>query len=169
MPDDRQNPENPKNPDFQTGECRCARVRFQVDAKPAMTMACHCTGCQKMTASAFSLSALYPASAFRIVHGETVLGGLQGAHRHHFCAFCKGWLFTVPAGMDDWVNVRATLLDNAQGFVPFIETCTREKLPWVQLPVTHSFGGFPEPEQFHALGKAFAQAADKGSAGQQAW
>ena len=158
----------PANPESHTGECRCAKVRFQVDAQPALTMACHCTGCQKMTASAFSLSALYPASAFRLVQGSTVLGGLQGAQRHHFCAFCKGWLFTVPAGMDDWVNVRATLLDNAQEFVPFMETCTREKLPWVQLPTTFSFENFPKPEQFQALGSAFAQAAGRDGAGTQA-
>ena len=161
-------PDNPDNPAFQTGECRCGRVRFQVDATPAMTMACHCTGCQKMTASAFSLSALYPATAFRVVQGETVLGGLQGAHRHHFCAFCKSWLFTLPAGMDGWVNVRATLLDNAHEFVPFMETCTSEKLPWVQLTATFSFEAFPGPEQFQALGQAFLQAADRNGADNQA-
>ena len=30
--------------------------------------------------------------------------------------------------MDKFVNLRATMLDDASWFVPFIETCTKEKL-----------------------------------------
>ena len=40
-------------------------------------MACHCAGCQRMTASAFSLSeASIRPSAFRLTPGEPVLGGI---------------------------------------------------------------------------------------------
>ena len=53
------------------GSCRCNRVRFSVSQPPVITMACHCTGCQKMTASAFSLSALIPASAFTVTPAAT--------------------------------------------------------------------------------------------------
>ncbi len=124
---------------------------------PLMTMACHCTGCQKMTASAFSLSALFPASAIVIEEGETVIGGLHGGSRHHFCAHCLTWAFTRPEGMDDLVNVRTSILDDAARWAPFIETCTAEKLPWVHVPAAHSFERFPEPAQFPALLAAFAE------------
>ena len=33
---------------------------------PFLTMACHCTGCQRMTASAFSLSAAFPGNGFSV-------------------------------------------------------------------------------------------------------
>lgn len=67
------------------GECRCGQVMFE-SAKPAiMTSACHCTGCQKMSGSAFSLTALFPAEGFRVTRGAPVPGGLQGATRHEFC------------------------------------------------------------------------------------
>ena len=49
-----------------TGSCRCGQVRITARGAPLMTFACQCTGCQRMTASAFSLSALYPDDAVTI-------------------------------------------------------------------------------------------------------
>lgn len=133
------------------GECRCGRLRISVRGRPMVTMACHCTGCQKMTASAFSLSALYRADAFAIEAGEAVIGGLHGGHRHHFCSYCLSWVFTRPEGMDEFINVRATMLDGVATAPPFIETATAEKLPWVDLPVAHSFERFPDRADFPRL------------------
>lgn len=110
-----------------------------------------------MTASAFSLSALYPSSSFKITSGEPVIGGLQGATRHYFCPHCLSWLFTRPEGMDEFVNVRATLLDNAPSFSPFIETYTDEKLPWATTAAVHRFNKFPSPDSFPALLSEFAK------------
>ena len=44
-----------------------------LSARPLITMACHCTGCQRMTASAFSLSALYPSGGFEVTEGERIV------------------------------------------------------------------------------------------------
>ncbi|PSN14294.1 aldehyde-activating protein [filamentous cyanobacterium CCT1] len=140
-----------------TGQCRCGQVQFEISAEPLMTMACHCTGCQQMTASAFSLSTLYPSSGFRVTQGEPAIGGLHGATRHYFCAHCMSWLFTRPEGMDDFVNVRSTMLEDAQSYRPFIETYTDEKLLWTTTPAVHSFEKFPQPEDFPALLAEFAK------------
>jgi hypothetical protein len=110
-----------------------------------------------MTASAFSLSALYPNDGFKVTLGEPVVGGLRGTARHYFCAFCMSWLFTRPAGMDELVNVRVTLMEDAQSFRPFIETYTSEKLPWATTSAVHSFEKFPAPESFPALLREFAE------------
>ena len=134
------------------GHCRCGRVRFQVTGRPLITFACHCTGCQRMTASAFSLSSLYPAAAFAVIEGETVIGGVHGPDLHHHgCAHCLSWIFTRFDALGDVVNVRATLLDDAAGFVPFVETCTAEALPWATTPARHSFAGFPPMDRFPEL------------------
>ena len=139
------------------GECRCGQLRFQVRGAPIITMACHCTGCQRMTGSAFSLSALYPSSSFDILQGEPVIGGLHGATRHFFCPHCMSWLFTRPEGLDEFVNVRATMLDNARDFTPFIETYTDEALPWARAPAVHSFGKLPPMERYAELVEEFAR------------
>jgi hypothetical protein len=133
------------------GGCRCDRLRFRISAPPLVTMACHCRGCQKMTGSAFSLSVAIPTQGFAIIKGEPVVGGLRGAAHHMFCPHCLSWAFTRMEGMDGSVNVRATLLDDASWYAPFIESQTLEKLPLAATPAAHSFERFPALEAFPGL------------------
>lgn len=137
--------------------CRCERVKLRITAPPLMTMACHCLGCQRMTASAYSLSIALPSNGLEIVEGEPVIGGLHGASRHYHCPHCKSWLFTRPEGMDDMVNLRATMLDDHGWFRPFVETCKSEALPWAQTGAKHSFPNIPAPGAWQPLIEDFAQ------------
>ena len=138
------------------GGCRCGRVRFRVSGAPLITMACHCTGCQRMTASAFSLSSLYPNGAFTVTAGSPAIGGLRGATWHYFCPDCMSWLFTRPEGMSSFVNVRSTMLDDTREYRPFVETYTSEKLAWATTAAVRSFDTFPPEELFAELLAAFA-------------
>ena len=139
------------------GGCRCGQVRFEISGPPLVTMACHCTGCQRMTASAFAVSVLVGADGFAVTEGEPAIGGLHGANRHYFCPHCMSWMFTGPEGADAFVNVRATLLDEPGDLAtPFMETMTAEKLPWVTTPAVESFEGFPGPQDFGRLMAAYA-------------
>jgi hypothetical protein len=137
------------------GGCRCNRVRLRVTAPPLLTMACHCTGCQRMSASAYSLSAAIPSEGFAVTRGEPVIGGLHGSPRHFYCPYCMSWMFTRVDGMDWFVNLRPTMLDDCRWFTPFIETWTREKLPWATTPAVHSFESLPSVEQFGALTETY--------------
>lgn len=140
------------------GGCRCGALRLRISAPPLLTMACHCTGCQKMTGSAFSLSAAIPSQGFAITQGETVLGGLRTPGlNHHFCPRCMSWVFTRADAMDWFVNLRVTMLDEASWSVPFIETFTREKLPWATTPAVHSFPEFPPFEAYEGLSREYAE------------
>ena len=141
------------------GGCRCGQVRLKITAPPILTMACHCSGCQKMSASAYSLSAAIPADGFSVIDGEPVIGGLHGASRHYFCPHCKSWMFTRPEGMDWFVNLRPTMLDDPSGFSPFIETFTKEKLPWATTAAVHSYETFPPMEDYEGLVAEFAERA----------
>lgn len=132
-------------------QCRCERVRMRITGTPILTMACHCGGCQRMTASAYSLSVLLPASGFEVVEGVPVMGGNQGLDRHSHCPYCKSWLFTQPRGMDAFVNVRATMLEDHAWFSPFVETCTAEGFPWARTGAPHSFPDMPSAEMFRPV------------------
>jgi hypothetical protein len=133
------------------GGCRCDGVRFKISKPPLFTTACHCTGCQRMTGSAYSLSVAVPSDGFAVTRGEPVIGGLHGPHRHFFCGYCMSWIFTRPQGFDAMVNVRATLLDDPSWYSPYIETMTSEKLPWVTTPAVHSFEKWPPIEDWGRL------------------
>ena len=141
------------------GGCRCEQVRLRISAPPLVTMACHCTGCQRMSASAYSLSVAIPSAGFAVTSGEPVIGGLHGSTRHYFCPHCMSWMFTRPAGMDQFVNVRATMLDDTSWYTPYIETFTREKLPWAATGAVQSFESFPPYESYAGLIEAYAKYA----------
>jgi hypothetical protein len=139
------------------GGCRCGEVRVRVTKPPFLSGACHCTGCRKMTGSAYSLTLTLPSDALEIVKGEPVPGGLGGPVSHHFhCPSCKTWLFTRAEGFDWFVNLRAPMLDDHRWIDAFVELWTSEKLPWAATGARHSFATVPGMEEFEPLMKAYA-------------
>jgi hypothetical protein len=140
---------NPKTLPWEGG-CRCGQVRIRISKPPLLTMACHCSGCQTMSASAFSLSVAVPVDGFEVTAGEPVIGGLHGEAEHNFCPHCKSWMFTRP-GRAPFVNVRPSMLDDHSDFAPFIETYTSEKLAWAATPAVHSYERFPPMEAYEGL------------------
>jgi hypothetical protein len=48
------------------------------------------------------------------------------------------------------------MLDEPRDLVPFIETMTREKLPWASTPAVHSFEGFPPMDRYEGLVAEYA-------------
>ncbi|TIV10530.1 MAG: GFA family protein, partial [Mesorhizobium sp.] len=123
-----------------------------------LTTACHCTGCQRMSSSAYSLSAAIPSNGFEVTKCEPVIGGLHGASKHYFCGYCMTWMFTRPEGIDWFVNLRPTMLDDHAWFAPFIETWTAEKLPWAATSAVHSYEALPAFEEYEGLVAEYAGA-----------
>jgi hypothetical protein len=144
-----------------TGGCRCGQTRIVVTAPPLLASACHCAGCQKMTASAFSLTLTIPSEGFVVTAGEPAIGGLHGATRHHFCPHCLSWMFTRPDGFDAFVNLRASVLDDHSWFSPYVEMWTQEKLPWANTRAVHSFATQPEFSAYEALIGDYAERAGR--------
>ncbi|MDB5703125.1 MAG: Glutathione-dependent formaldehyde-activating [Sphingomonas bacterium] len=139
------------------GGCRCGKLRFRVSKPPMLTLACHCTGCQKMSASAYSLTVVVPSDGFEVTQGEPVIGGLHGEQgRHHHCDWCKSWVFTRIHPEQGFLNVRATMLDDPSWFVPFVEVYKSEALPWATTPAKHSYETFPEMADYPTLLGEFA-------------
>jgi hypothetical protein len=71
--------------------------------------------------------------------------------------------FTQPEGMHEFVNVRASMIDDVRSHSPFIETYTDEKLPWATTPAVHSFSRFPSQKDFPHLLAEFAKHRATGS------
>ena len=136
------------------GACMCGQVKLRVSLPPIMTAACHCTGCQKLSASAFSLTAMIPAEGVEVI-GETAIGGLHNASKYEYCPNCLNWLLTRPAGMP-FVNVRPTMFDVPAWSTPFMETWVSERLPWARTAARHSFAKYPGNEDYGPLMAEFA-------------
>lgn len=142
------------------GACRCGTVRIRVTAAPIMTSACHCRGCQRMSSSAFSLTAMVPGNALEVTQGTPVECGTHGPDQDHMaCPDCMSWMFTRITGIDAFVNVRPTMFEDVSWFVPYIETMTSAKLPWVTTPAVHSYAEWPPMEQLQELMTEYAARA----------
>jgi hypothetical protein len=110
-----------------------------------------------MTGSAFSLTLTLPVTGMSVSAGEPVLGGLHGATEHYYCPHCMSWVFTRPEGMvDRFVNLRATMLDDASWFVPFVETYTEDKLPWAVTSAVHGYARVPDVAEYMKLSQEFS-------------
>ncbi|HOZ26241.1 MAG TPA: GFA family protein [Hyphomonadaceae bacterium] len=139
------------------GSCMCGRVKLRVTLPPIMTAACHCGGCQKLSASAFSLTAMIPTEGVEVI-GDTAIGGLHNASKYEYCPHCLNWLITRPAGMP-FVNVRPTMFSVPAWSTPFMETCAGEKLPWAKTSAVHSFDRYPQEADYGPLMQEYAARA----------
>lgn len=133
------------------GGCRCGHLRFRVTRATLFTAACHCRGCQRMTAGPYSLSAAIPENGLEVLQGDTAPAGADPAFGHRACPRCLSWVWTEHPMMEGFVNLRATMLDEPAWAAPFAETWTAEKLPFARSGAVRSFPGFPPPEEFAAL------------------
>jgi hypothetical protein len=136
---------------------------MRIAAPPVISAACHCTGCQKLTGGAYSLTLMIPVSGFE-VEGETQLGALHRAEsQHHYCTRCLGWLYTTAPGLaaQGVLNFRSTMLDDASWVVPFVESNVTQKLHGVVTGAKHSFDGFPPPSEYGRLMQEYAQEGAK--------
>lgn len=138
------------------GACLCGAVRLEITASPLLTLACHCRGCQKFSASAFSLTTMFPRDSVSIT-GELVQGGLGSEGKDHFfCKSCKNFVYSQIGAANDRINIRTSMLDDAASFPPFVEVMTDDKLDWVSVPVAHSYKQSPTSlEELHALMDAY--------------
>jgi len=143
-----------------TGACRCGELAFRVTKPPMLTSACHCTGCQRMSGSAYSLTVTVPADGFEVTAGAPVIGGLHGADvNHFFCPHCMSWVFTRAPAMPFFVNVRASMLDERAWFTPFVEVYTSEGFPWAKTGAVHSYEKIPSIDEYQRLAAEFSSRA----------
>lgn len=95
--------------------------------------ACHCTDCQQMTASAFSLSMPLAEDGFEILQGEHHVwqqtADSSNANRQFRCPTCSTWTHTRIDGATGMVITRPTCLDDHAWVRPTVEILTRSALP----------------------------------------
>ena len=125
------------------GGCRCGKVRYQIDGGPKFSFACHCTDCQQLSSSAFSLALVVAAEDFKIVEGDPrdwSKIGSSGKPSHQFsCPICAGWTHTIAESAEGIVIVRPMTLHDHSWYRPVAEIFTRSALPWARMAVLLSY------------------------------
>ena len=124
------------------GACRCGALTYSVATAPHFALACHCTDCQQLSASAFSLGLVVEDAAFFLIgsaHVWAKTGESGGESRRYTCGLCATWLFTRSDASPGLTIVRPTTLNDHRWITPVAQIYTRSALPWALLAVPFSF------------------------------
>lgn len=122
-----------------TGSCQCGQLTYQLFSPPKVVMACHCTECQKLSTSPFSVTALINANDIKF-SGE-LKEWSRGADSGNtvnckFCPHCGNRVYHYNP--DDMATIKLKLqpqnLVNAELFKPSVHVWISEKLSWFKLP-----------------------------------
>src|SRR5215831_17562302 len=102
-----------------TGGCQCGALRYEITQAPKLVYTCHCTECQRLTGSAFSMALVTDTEAFSLTgatprpiqrkadSGRTVIRWV--------CPDCGTWIWSGPKPdptTRDALRVRAGTLDD---------------------------------------------------------
>ena len=126
-----------------TGGCICGAIRYEIAQPPVDVYACHCTDCQRITSSAFSIGVVVSDDGFRLSgkQGRSVPGGVTQAGRtksRWVCPDCGTWLFGNPrpgTHLRGMIRVvRGGTLDDTSWLKPTSHYWTRNKQAWITLP-----------------------------------
>ena len=116
------------------GGCACGAVRYALNAAPITVYACHCTDCQRLTGSAFIVSAWIEKTEVELLSGTLDSCRLATGERGsvvHFCPQCGTSIWTEYS--PGFWFVRVTTLDRQTLYPPHMHIWTQSKLPWLQL------------------------------------
>ena len=120
----------------QTGGCLCGKIRYEITSVPRLVYTCHCTDCQHMTSSAFSIA--LAVAGFRLTGDEPrPLEAFADSGRvkiRWVCPECGCWVFSTGKPSDGMHRVRAGSLDDTSWLRPTKHFWVRSKQPWITLP-----------------------------------
>jgi hypothetical protein len=120
------------------GGCQCGKLRYELSEAPRSIYCCHCTDCQKITASAFGICVVVIEEAFHLTAGEPHIAyrtGTSGTvYPRWVCPDCGSCVTGAPRVAGAFRSVRAGTLDDTSWLRPTAHIWTRSKQPWVILP-----------------------------------
>lgn len=121
------------------GACQCGQLTYKLFEKPKVVLACHCTECQKLSSSPFSVTAVFDSSAIEF-QGELKewSRSSDSGNRNHakFCPTCGNRVYHYNPDEPQTIKLKLkpVNLADASVFEPTVHIWVSEKLSWYQIP-----------------------------------
>jgi hypothetical protein len=116
------------------GACHCGAIVFEAEIDPSKVGVCHCTDCQTLTGTAFSMFVPVPKESFRLLAGEpkvyvkTAESGNRRAQA--FCPECGTRLYAAAVESPPIFNLRVGTIRQRAELPPKIQFWCRSALTW---------------------------------------
>lgn len=121
-----------------TGSCNCGACTFTIAPTEEKAVVCHCTSCQKQSASAFGAVIVVPADTVTLTSGELkkwTRKADSGNDVHcYFCDTCGTRVWHGDKESEPMLKVRAGTLDDPIDFSKAIQLWTSKAAPGVVFP-----------------------------------
>jgi len=119
------------------GACQCGQVTYQLLAAPLMVVACHCRECQKLSTSAFSITAVVKATDIEFT-GEMLewsrLADNGNTSAAKFCPGCGNRIYHFNPDDLTKLKLKPSTLEDTQIIQPSMHIWTSEKQTWFEIP-----------------------------------
>jgi hypothetical protein len=120
-----------------SGSCQCGGVTYTLSEPPIVVVACHCRQCQKLSTSAFSITAMVDAGAIAF-EGEmrewrrvAQSGNISAAK---LCATCGNHLYHYNPADPGRIMLKPSTLSDTGMINPSIHVWVSEKQDWYTIP-----------------------------------
>lgn len=117
------------------GGCHCGYLRYEAEIDPDEVGVCHCTDCQTLTGTAFSVYVPAPVEGFRLlgaqpkIYVKTAESGNKRAQA--FCPECGTRIYAAAAVDPKVFNLRVGTLLQRAALPPRRQLWCRSALGWV--------------------------------------
>ena len=119
------------------GACQCGQITYELFKPPQLIAACHCKACQKLSTSAFSITAMVN-SVDIVFYGEmqdwqrsTDSGNISAAK---FCPTCGNRIYHYDPDAPDQLKLKPSNLSDTSIIQPTIHVWVSEKQDWFDIP-----------------------------------
>jgi hypothetical protein len=120
-----------------SGSCQCGNVRYQLLSPPLKVMACHCKECQKLSTSAFSLTALVATDTV-VFEGELQqwerLAESGNKNYAKFCPVCGNRIYHFNPDQPEVIKLKAANLTDTSILKPEAHIWVSQKQAWFHIP-----------------------------------
>lgn len=124
-----------------SGGCQCGAVRFEVSAPPFVAYTCHCRECQRLSSSAFTTCAQFPAESVNIIQGDTRtrVRDTDSGNRltGWFCPSCGSTVFLQNSARPRIRTVFTGTLDEPETMPVSAHIWMDRAMPWFVVPEGH--------------------------------
>lgn len=120
-----------------SGSCQCGQVTYKLLNPPQMVVACHCKECQKLSTSAFSITAMVTAEDVEFCgemkdwQRKADSGNISAAK---FCPTCGNRIYHFNPEQPNKIKLKPANLDDTSILNPSAHIWVSQKQAWYTIP-----------------------------------
>ncbi|MCL9781720.1 GFA family protein [Vibrio sp. S4M6] len=119
------------------GSCQCGNVSYQLLREPKMVVACHCKECQKLSTSAFSITAVVDVNDVEFsgnMSDWSRVADSGNTNSAKFCPTCGNRIYHFDPDQPGMIKLKPANLSDTSIIHPTAHVWVSEKQDWFTIP-----------------------------------